>query len=159
MLKAGNGESNYRAPGEIVPYENRQIIPRKTLLAKFTRVSDDWARATLDKPLDRLSRIWLTAYHIKNPSALNPVRVQFADDKKGLSEGITNVYLTTNGYPTSIFLPNYQPGDSLYIGEWKYSDGNLKDIAIKIYDATDDTQITWDTAMFWFEYESLTWNN
>ncbi len=159
MLKAGNGESNYREPGEIVPYEKREIIPRKTLLVKFTRIDNNWCAATLDTPVDRLSRLWLTAYHVKNPSAINPVRVEFKDDKKGMAQGIMNVYNTTNGYNTSIFLPNYQPGQEMFIAEWKYADGSLRDFAIKIYDATDDTQITWTTAIFWFEYEALIWNN
>lgn len=159
MLKAGRADTNFRAPGEIVPYEKREIVPRKTILAKFTRVDNNWCKASLDKPIQRITRIWLTAYHIKNPSSLNPVRIEFKDDTKGMTTGIESVYMTTNGYPTSIFLPNYQPGDALLIADWKYSEGEIQDFAIKIYDATNDTQITWDTALFWFEYEALNWNN
>lgn len=162
MFKASNGETNFRQPSEIVPYENREIIPCKTLVAKFTRIDNNWCLATLDSKIERVSRFWLMAYHIKNPSSLNPVRVAFFDansSRGGLTTGLINVNMTTSGQTNSIYLPNYQPGERLLVADWKFADGVIENLAIKIYDATDDTQITWDTAIFWFEYEALNWNN
>src|SRR5690349_20643623 len=99
MFKASNATTNFREPSEMVPYDHREIVPRKLLVMKFTRVSDAYAVADLGAtPVARVSKMWLTAFHIKNPSSLNPVRVEFSED---IEAGLANNMRSTTGQDRS----------------------------------------------------------
>lgn len=164
MFKAGKSDTSFSQPGELV---DKGPLPARTLTFVFgSSVSSGFLTASLCRRVSRLYRLYLVGYHIKTPSILSPVRVDF--DGNGLGSGLGAI--GPSGSPDgSIFLMNINGSTNagefgnlpskVLVTEWKNYDGQLLTLGIKTVDAySPTTAVTHAGLTLIFEAECLNWH-
>jgi hypothetical protein len=164
MFKAGRSDTSFSEPSELV---HQGPLPARTLTWVFgSSVTTGFLKATLCKRAQRIYRLYLVGYHVKTPSILSPIRVDF--DGQGLGSGLGA--LGPDGSPDgSICLININGSTNVgefgnmpskqLIAEWKNYDGSLYDLNIKTVDAySPSTAVTHAGLTLVFEAESLNWH-
>lgn len=164
MFKASNGETSFGKPNDIARYS--EPIPHRTLVVRWTfnGTLGIWNIAQLDKPIERISKIWLTGYcGTGTASKVNPLKILF--DTRQSSKFSSGLNLVGNsGVDNCIFLVNEteQTGfanaaEKMLIGEWKMSDASIDILAIRVFDAFTDLEVPFTKLLLIFEVEALTW--
>lgn len=164
MFKAGRSDTSFSEPGELV---HKGPLPARTLTWVFgSSVTTGFLRASLCRRVNRIFRLYLVGYHIRAPSILSPIRVDFEGTElaSGLGalgpEGAPDgsiCLINVNGSTNAGEFGN-MPTKQL-IAEWKNYDGQLQDLSVKTVDAYSPTTAVTHTGLtLIFEAESLHWH-
>jgi hypothetical protein len=161
MFKASEGSTNLAEPLSQNPHTP---TPRKTVVMRWAYNSGNTAYATLDTPLERISKLWLTGWTVQNPSISGAIKVSF-DPTSTLATQMLHCYATSMNAGGSLMLINQTqaannsavPKEQL-LATWQMSDGKLKKLGLNLFNGFTDATMTWDYIILIFEAETLEWH-
>lgn len=117
--------------------------------------------AVMDLPnqLERVKQVKLVGYLIKNPSSLDSLRIEVraeSGSSNGLASGMSTASNMVGGM-NSIYIPNYALTEKVTIATWLHAEGKLSRFQFRITNPITDANVTFDSALLFFEVTKFDW--
>lgn len=156
MLQVTASDTREREPVALTKVLTPQ--PRHNVLARFTYAGGGFVNIELPRDMKRVSRVWLMAYYLSNPSSTAPLQLEFSPTtggKRGITSGMSIDSNACN--EGSIVIPNFAMTSPLLMAIWKNEDGCFKTLGVKVRDNVTGNEITYTDMYLWLDVETVTW--